>query len=77
MMFFSMHKSFNRILLRKQRKGKKKCLRMDQNISEEKKTKSENMLANDVEIFLKNKNKKRWNKHLSDIEILKKMKSKY
>lgn len=49
MMFFSMHKSFNRILLRKQRKGKKKCLRMDQNISEEKKTKSENMLGNDVE----------------------------
>ena len=32
---------------------------MDQNISEVKKTKSENMLANDVEIFLKNKNKKR------------------
>ena len=32
---------------------------MDQNISEEKKTKSENMLANDEEIFLKNKNKKR------------------
>ena len=57
--FFSIYKNANRILSKKTKeKLSKKVLERHRNLSDEKKTKSVNMLVSDIEIFLKKKNKR-------------------
>ena len=74
--FISIYKNDNRILSKKQRKASKEARETNQNLSEEKKTKSINMLMNDKEIFLKKEKTKSANMAVKDIEFFQKMKNK-
>ena len=60
----------------KKEKLSKKARGRYQNLSEEEKTKSTNMLVSDIEIFLKKKKKRNVNMVVNDIKNFQRMKNK-